>query len=80
MKKPVVLVIDGQGGRIGKLIIEQLAARAAQRGGAVVRARVRRGRGRGGSGKEDRRGGEEEISGLCHAAPFLVVLPEGQRR
>ncbi len=28
MKKPVVLVIDGQGGRIGKLIVEQLASRA----------------------------------------------------
>ena len=28
MKKPVVLVIDGQGGRIGKLLVEQLSARA----------------------------------------------------
>ncbi len=28
MKKPVVLVIDGQGGRIGKLLVEQLATRS----------------------------------------------------
>ncbi|MEZ4509867.1 MAG: DUF3842 family protein [Eubacteriales bacterium] len=28
MKKPIVLVIDGQGGRIGRLLVEQLAARA----------------------------------------------------
>ena len=27
MKKPVILVIDGQGGRIGRLLVEQLAAR-----------------------------------------------------
>jgi NAD(P)-dependent dehydrogenase (short-subunit alcohol dehydrogenase family) len=28
MKKPVILVIDGQGGRIGRQLVEQLAARA----------------------------------------------------
>ena len=28
MRKPVVLVIDGQGGRIGRLLVEQLVSRA----------------------------------------------------
>lgn len=28
MKKPTVLVIDGQGGRIGRLLVEQLASQA----------------------------------------------------
>ena len=30
LNKPIVIVIDGQGGRIGKLLVEQLAARAEQ--------------------------------------------------
>lgn len=30
MKKPVVLLIDGQGGRIGKLLAEQLAQKSDQ--------------------------------------------------
>lgn len=58
MKKPVVLVIDGQGGRIGKLIIEQLAARAAQYEIAAVgtnsiatSAMIKAGAARGGTGE-----------------------------
>ncbi len=30
MKNPVVLVIDGQGGRIGRLLVEELASRTDQ--------------------------------------------------
>jgi len=30
LKKPIVIVIDGQGGRIGKLLVEQLATKAEQ--------------------------------------------------
>ena len=28
MKKPIILIVDGQGGRIGKMLVEQLASRA----------------------------------------------------
>ena len=30
MKKPIVIVIDGQGGRIGKMLVEQLTTKAEQ--------------------------------------------------
>ena len=72
MKKPVVLVIDGQGGRIGKLIVEQLVSRAGQYDIAVVgtnsiatSAMIKAGAARGGTG-------ENAVLVSCRSADYIL--------
>jgi len=72
MKKPVVLVIDGQGGRIGKLIVEQLVSRAGQYDIAAVgtnsiatSAMIKAGAARGGTG-------ENAVLVNCRNADYII--------
>lgn len=72
MKKPTVLVIDGQGGRIGKLVVEQLAARAGQYDIAAVgtnsiatSAMIKAGADRGGTG-------ENAVLVGCRSADYII--------
>ena len=72
MKKPVVLVIDGQGGRIGKLIVEQLVSRAGQYDIAAVgtnsiatSAMIKAGAARGGTG-------ENAVLVNCRSADYIL--------
>ncbi len=72
MKKPIVLVIDGQGGRIGKIIIEQLVSRSGQYDIAAVgtnsiatSAMIKAGATRGGTG-------ENAILVGCRSADYIV--------
>ena len=72
MKKPVVLVIDGQGGRIGKLLIEQLVTRAAQyeivavgTNSIATSAMIKAGADRGGTG-------ENAVSVNCRSADYII--------
>lgn len=72
MKKPVVLVIDGQGGRIGKLLIEQLVTRAVQyeivavgTNSIATSAMIKAGADRGGTG-------ENAVSVNCRSADYII--------
>lgn len=72
MKKPVVLVIDGQGGRIGKLLIEQLVTRAAPyeivavgTNSIATSAMIKAGADRGGTG-------ENAVSVNCRSADYII--------
>ena len=72
MKNPVVLVIDGQGGRIGKIIIEQLVSRAGQYDIAAVgtnsiatSAMIKAGAARGGTG-------ENAVLVNCRSADYII--------
>ena len=72
MKKPVVLVIDGQGGRIGKIIIEQLVSRAGQyeivavgTNSIATSAMIKAGAARGGTG-------ENAVLVNCRSADCII--------
>jgi len=72
MKKPVVLVIDGQGGRIGKLLVEQLAARAdrcetvvAGTNSIATSTMMKAGAARGGTG-------ENAVVVNCRSADYII--------
>lgn len=72
MNKPVVLVIDGQGGRIGKLLVEQFAARADRcevvavgTNSIATSAMMKAGAARGGTG-------ENAVIVNCRSADFIV--------
>ena len=72
MKKPVILVIDGQGGRIGKLLIEQLVTRAAPyeivavgTNSIATSAMIKAGADRGGTG-------ENAVSVNCRSADYII--------
>lgn len=72
MRKPVVLVIDGQGGRIGKLIVEQLVSRAGQyeitavgTNSIATSAMIKAGAARGGTG-------ENAVLVNCRSADYIL--------
>ena len=72
MKKPFVLVIDGQGGRIGKLIVEQLISRAGQyditavgTNSIATSAMIKAGAVRGGTG-------ENAVIVGCRSADYII--------
>ena len=72
MKKPVVLVIDGQGGRIGRLLVEALATRADQlelvcvgTNSIATSTMMKAGAARGGTG-------ENAVIINCRTADFII--------
>lgn len=72
MKKPVVLVIDGQGGRIGRLLVEALATRADQlelvcvgTNSIATSTMMKAGAARGGTG-------ENAVIVNCRTADFII--------
>lgn len=72
MKKPTVLVIDGQGGRIGKLLVEQLAARekgyeivAVGTNSIATSTMMKAGASRGGTG-------ENAVLVNCRSADYII--------
>ena len=72
MKKPIVLVIDGQGGRIGRLLVEALATRADQlelvcvgTNSIATSTMMKAGAARGGTG-------ENAVIVNCRTADFII--------
>jgi hypothetical protein len=72
LKKPVVLVIDGQGGRIGRLLVEALATRADQlelvcvgTNSIATSTMMKAGAARGGTG-------ENAVIVNCRTADFII--------
>lgn len=72
MKKQIVLVIDGQGGRIGKLLIEQLSARAERyeivavgTNSVATSTMMKAGAARGGTG-------ENAVLVNCRCADYII--------
>lgn len=72
MKKPIVLIIDGQGGRIGRLLVEALATRADQlelvcvgTNSIATSTMMKAGAARGGTG-------ENAVIVNCRTADFII--------
>lgn len=72
MKKPIVLVIDGQGGRIGRLLVEALATRVDQlelvcvgTNSIATSTMMKAGAARGGTG-------ENAVIVNCRTADFII--------